>query len=142
MSNRTKIRKARKEYRCTEGCHTIKHGEHYLHSDLPPWHEINQSGKWQTIRACLSCAKRHCMHTSETREQLERLTMKDKKTLDYEDVHQLVLDMRIYIIRHGIQIDECVAWNHLKKLVDVGQTRDCPSEVHQEWNREKRNVVG
>jgi hypothetical protein len=70
--NATKIRKARKEHRCTEkSYHTIKAGDLYLSCVMVPWHDMNQSGKYQTIRACLRCANEFGMHTSETRAAVE-----------------------------------------------------------------------
>lgn len=70
------IRRARREYECTEGsfCHLIKPGELYLRGDCPPEHEFNRTRrprKWEYIKACLKCAERMQLHTSETRKQLE-----------------------------------------------------------------------
>lgn len=52
----------------------------------------------------------------------------DDDTLDKDSIRDLVIEMRRYILHHGIMLGECVAWERLKKLVDVGQTPDCPSE--------------
>lgn len=68
------IRRARKAHRCTEtSYHTIEPGSQYLYAVCPPWHEFNRSRppKFETIRACLRCAERFGMHTSETRRQVE-----------------------------------------------------------------------
>ena len=35
------------------------------------------------------------------------------------DVTQLVVDIKKYVIHHGKMMGECVAWNKLKKLVGV-----------------------
>ncbi len=43
-------------------------------------------------------------------------------------IRELVIDMRRYIIRHGILLGECVAWSGIKELTSVGQDHDCPSE--------------
>jgi hypothetical protein len=65
------IRRARKDTQCTEwSYHTIKKGEPYLYACMPPWHEMNQSGKYSVIKACLRCAKEYNMHTKETREKV------------------------------------------------------------------------
>lgn len=52
----------------------------------------------------------------------------DDDALDKDSIRDLVIEMRRYILHHGIMLGECVAWERLKKLVDVGQTPDCPSE--------------
>jgi hypothetical protein len=68
----TKIRRAAKEHQCTErSYHTIAKGDRYLHAEEPPWQEMNQSGKWWVIRACLRCANEFGLHNSDTLKQLE-----------------------------------------------------------------------
>lgn len=65
------IRRARREYRCTEtGYHSIYPGDLYLCAVYPPEHDMNDSRKWWVIKACLRCAEKFGMHTSETRKQL------------------------------------------------------------------------
>lgn len=72
-NDKRRLRKARKEHRCTEDYRTIKPGDIYLYAEMAPWHEFNQSKKWQFIRACLRCAERFGLHNSDTRKQLEEL---------------------------------------------------------------------
>lgn len=68
----TCIRRARKEYRCTErSYHTIKPGDQYLYAAAAPWHDVNTTRKWWVIRACLWCANHYAMHTQETRQLIE-----------------------------------------------------------------------
>ena len=77
-----KIRTARKRHQCTEaGHHDIEPGDRYLCGECPPEHEMNQSRKtdpggrkWWIIRACLRCAERYGLHSSDTRKQLEELS--------------------------------------------------------------------
>lgn len=74
------IRRSRKTYVCTEASyHTIRPGDHYLYGACPPWHEMNESGKWWTIRACLRCADRFGLHTSGTRKRAEALALGEKR---------------------------------------------------------------
>lgn len=62
------IRIARKEHRCSEqSYHTIKKGDFYLYGAAPPEADWNSTGKWWIIRACLYCADKYGLHTSETR---------------------------------------------------------------------------
>lgn len=69
----TRIRRARKEHRCTErNYHAIKPGDRYLYVAGPPWADWNSSNKWWVIKACLWCADHYGMHTSDTRKQLEQ----------------------------------------------------------------------
>lgn len=70
MSNYA-LRKARKEYRCSEhSFHTIKIGDTYLCSVMVPWHDMNQSDKYQTHRSCLKCAKHYGMLDSDMQKQI------------------------------------------------------------------------
>ena len=63
-----KIRKARKLHVCTEASHhVIGVGDRYLCGECPPEHEANRGRKWWIIRACLRCADRFGLHTTETR---------------------------------------------------------------------------
>lgn len=55
--------------------------------------------------------------------------MPEEEAIDHSSIRDLVIDIRRYILHHGILMGECVAWEQLKKLVDVGQTADCPSEI-------------
>lgn len=57
------------------------------------------------------------------RQDVEQLKAFTKHTL-----RGLVIDIRRYVLHHGVLLGECVAWEKLKKLVNVGQTTDCPSE--------------
>jgi len=71
------IRRARKQYQCTEqSYHTIHPGTYYLYGVCPPWHEANRSRpgekRYDTIRACLRCTERFGLHNSDTHAQLER----------------------------------------------------------------------
>ena len=85
MRGVTKIRKARKERRCTEHrYHQINVGDPYLCSELPPEHDMNSSrrtdpggGRWYVIGACVRCAKEYGLLSSETRKQLEAITPKE-----------------------------------------------------------------
>ena len=71
MESTTTLRRATKEHRCTERTyHTIRPGDLYLFAAAPPWHEVNQSGKWWVIKACLRCANEYGLHNSATRRQL------------------------------------------------------------------------
>lgn len=75
MRGQYRLRKARKEHRCTErSYHTIRVGDVYLCGDCPPEHEANMGRKWWIIRACLRCANEYGMHNSDTRKQLELMT--------------------------------------------------------------------
>ena len=66
------IRRARKTYQCSEASyHTIQPGDRYLYGVLPPWHEVARSRKFEVMRACLKCADKFGLHTSETRQQAE-----------------------------------------------------------------------
>lgn len=56
------------------------------------------------------------------------LRAKDEARADFEELRQLVIDVRKYVISHGLLLGECVAWDKLKQLTGVGQTADCPSE--------------
>lgn len=79
MSDRwqDRICRARREHRCTErSYHTIRPGDFYLRCTAPPWHEMNRSNKWWTIRACLRCAKEFGMLASHTREVVEAIEAK------------------------------------------------------------------
>lgn len=51
----------------------------------------------------------------------------DARSADQE-LRELVLDIRRYVIYHELPIGECVAWNKLKQMTGVGQDHDCPSE--------------
>jgi hypothetical protein len=67
-----KIRVARKEHRCSEeSYHVIRPGSRYLYAAGPPWADWNSSKKWWVIRACLRCADRYGLHTSDTRKAVE-----------------------------------------------------------------------
>lgn len=71
---RSMVRRARKEHRCTErSYHTIRIGDVYLHAEMPPWHECNDRGKYQTMRACLRCAREYHMMTKEQRDEIESM---------------------------------------------------------------------
>lgn len=50
----------------------------------------------------------------------------------FNRVKALLIQMRKYIMRHGLLIGECVAWNELKQLFDVGQRH----EVDDAWLKE------
>ncbi len=72
MIGGTWIRKTRKQHQCSEqSYHTIKPGDLYLSAVAPPWHDMNTSGKWWVIKACLRCADHSGLHTSDTRKKLE-----------------------------------------------------------------------
>lgn len=72
MVRELKIRRARKPHQCTEGSwHTIQPGDLYLFCDNPPWGEQNRTGeRWEYIRACLRCAKKYGMLTSEQKKAM------------------------------------------------------------------------
>jgi hypothetical protein len=66
------IRTARKEHRCTEqSYHAIRPGDRYLYAACPPWHDVNRSGMWWVVKACLRCANEYGLHTADTRKRLE-----------------------------------------------------------------------
>lgn len=66
-----KVVRSRKDRQCTErSYHVIHKGDKYLFASMPPWHDMNRSKKWHTIRACLRCAREFGLHTNETREQV------------------------------------------------------------------------
>jgi hypothetical protein len=68
MIGEQKIRKARKDHICTEhSYHKIAKGDKYLFVSAPPWHEVANGKKWIVIRACLRCADKYGLHTSDTR---------------------------------------------------------------------------
>ena len=74
---RSKIRKCRKECNCTEhSWHLISKGDYYLNCVATPWHDMNDSGKYQEIKACLRCAREYGLLGSDTRKQLEELRAK------------------------------------------------------------------
>lgn len=43
-------------------------------------------------------------------------------------IRELVIEIRRYVLRHGILLGECVAWGDLKFIFGVGQNPECPSE--------------
>lgn len=70
--NETRIRRARKDHQCTEASwHTIKAGNLYLSAVCSPWHEMARGKKWWIIKACLRCANKYGLHTSDTRKAIE-----------------------------------------------------------------------
>lgn len=72
MDTAPKVRRARKEHQCSEASwHLIRPGDLYLHAACPPWHECARGKKWWVIRACLRCAEKYGLHTSETRKAVE-----------------------------------------------------------------------
>lgn len=72
MIGEHKLRKARKPCTCTErSWHTIKVGDIYLFSSVPPWHDMARGKKWSIMRACLRCAKEYGLLDSDMRKQLE-----------------------------------------------------------------------
>lgn len=73
MSRRgtNKVRKAVKQYECTECRRVIAKGELYLCQKAPPEADFNDSGRWLVIRACKRCALLYGLVDKETRKQLE-----------------------------------------------------------------------
>ena len=70
-SHTSKVTTARRPHLCTEcGFRRVAVGERYLRLTMPPWHDMNDAGKYVTHRACLRCAGRYGMLCSETRKQL------------------------------------------------------------------------
>jgi hypothetical protein len=56
-ATKTEIRRAAKDYNCSDkSYHTIKKGELYLFSKIPPWSEV-ADGKWRWHRSCLQCSE-------------------------------------------------------------------------------------
>lgn len=39
---------------------------------------------------------------------------------DHDETQQLLIEIRKYVVYHGIMIGECVAWNKLKEMYEVG----------------------
>ena len=65
------LRKANKDHVCTErSYHTIRKGDVYFYFPVTPWHEFNETGKYQDIKACIRCAKEYGMMNSDERKQL------------------------------------------------------------------------
>lgn len=74
IAKNNKIVKAKKDHICSEhSYHCIKKGDFYLYQVLLPWHDLNQWGKYQKIKACLRCAKEYGMLNSDQRKQLEEI---------------------------------------------------------------------
>ncbi len=72
MRGGTRLRRAVKQHQCTERTyHTIRPGEIYLSSDMPPGHEFNRGKKWVIIKACLRCANEFGMLTHQNRIELQ-----------------------------------------------------------------------
>ncbi len=71
MSSRFAIRRARAGRTCTE-CrrYCIVPGEFYLVASMPPEHELNGTGRWLTVGACVACADAGGLHTEATRAAL------------------------------------------------------------------------
>lgn len=56
-----------------------------------------------------------------------------RRETEREEIKALLITMRRYIIRHDVQIGECVAWNDLKQQFGIGQS----TEADEQWLKER-----
>lgn len=52
-----------------------------------------------------------------------------------KEVRALLIEMRRYVMHHGLLIGECVAWGKLKAMFGVGQSDEA---ADLDWLREYR----
>jgi hypothetical protein len=56
----------------------------------------------------------------------------------FDDVKELVIRLRQYIVQNDLLMGECAAWNQLKKVFHVAQDRD-GWEKDLEWYKQRRD---
>lgn len=50
----------------------------------------------------------------------EIFRLRDERISDRDAIKAALIEMRLYIMHHGVLMGECVGWNKLKKMFGVG----------------------
>ena len=77
MIGERKLRRANREYRCSQhSYHLIRIDDVYLFESAPPWHEMaRDKKKWMVCRSCIRCAKEYGLLDSDQQKEIEKLAV-------------------------------------------------------------------
>jgi hypothetical protein len=81
-------------------------------------------------------------HIARLQEQLNHWKLQaEDAECELAEARALLAGVRHYVMRHGILIGECVAWNVLKLLLGVGQSKDYDDQRWAEYQQREGTAL-
>lgn len=84
----------------------------------------------------IAAAAADLAHIARLQEQLNHaLTERREALARLDEARALLAGVRHYVMQHGILIGECVAWNVLKSLVGIGQSKEADDRLWETYQK-------